>query len=641
MPPQPAPSLISSTAAELRNHAPFDAMDSASLTYLTRRLKLEYFPQGSPILLLDDGIANCLFIVQKGAVVATDNTVIGHSATQTFTDGECFPLEALIARQKPTLTYAAAADTFCYRLGGDAFEHVMDISRDFRHYAVTGLAALVEKSRQRVQSQYTARVADADSLSTPLKALVRRAPISVVPGTPIRRVLQIMQTERVGSVLITDEAMRPLGIFTERDVLDRVALGGISQDAPIDSVMTPDPFTLPSHASVLEAAQAMARFRFRHVIVMEEGRMLGMVSEHDLFSLQRLSLGAIAKAINHAESADRLAEAAGEVRRLAGALLAHGLDAEHLTQFVTTLNDAVVSRVLTLAARTSPPPLAKWCWLGLGSEGRMEQTLSTDQDNAILFDAPDSAAAKDLRPAFLAFAEVANVMLDQCGFPLCRGEIMAKNPRWCLASSEWRDLFGEWMRSANPEALLNAAIFFDFRALAGDMAMADELRVWLNAKVPMHTLFLRQMAINALQVEPPLGILRDFVVDDGRGFPGTIDLKTFGARPFIDAARIFALSTGVSASNTAERLRIAGPRLRMREDEIGALIDAFHFIQLLRLRHQESGMPILSMPQDSPSNSAPNRIDPQQLNPLDRRILRESLRQARMLQSRLKMDYQI
>ena len=628
MPPQPAPSLIASTVAELRRYAPFDAMDTVALTFLVHHLKLEYFPQGSSLLAPDDGVAECLLIVQKGAVTGIDKSDGGDTLAQAFTDGECFPLGAIIARQRPTLTYSAATDTFCYRLDASAFEHVMDISREFRHYAVTGLAALLEKSRQRVQSHYTARVADAGSLSTPLKSLVRRLPITVAPGTPIRRVLEIMQAERIGSVVIADEAMKPLGIFTERDVLDRIALGAIAQDLPIDVAMTPGPFTLPSHAPMFEAAQAMVRLRFRHVIVIEEGRVVGIVSERDLFTMQQLSLGQVAKSIDHADNADELADAATEVRRLASALLAQGMDAEHLTQFVTTLNDALVNRVLTLAIRETPPPPVAWCWLGLGSEGRMEQTLATDQDNAIVFAAADANAAAELRADFLAFAETANVMLDRCGFPLCRGDIMAKNPRWCLSVGEWRETFGEWMRAANPAALLNAAIFFDFRGLAGDVSLADELHAWLNSTVPTQSLFLRQMAINALQVEPPLGFFRDFVVDDGKGFPGTIDLKTFGARPFIDAARILALAAGVSVSNTAERLRIAGPRLRMHEDEVGALVDAFHFVQLLRLRNQETGA------------SHANRIDPQQLNPLDRRILRESLRQARILQSRLKMDYQ-
>ena len=149
------------------------------------------------------------------------------------------------------------------------------------------------------------------------------------------------------------------------------------------------------------------------------------------------------------------------------------------------------------------------------------------------------------------------------------------------------------------------------------------------------------MAQNALQVRPPLGVLRDFVADDSE-LPGTIDLKKHAARPFIDAARLFALRHGVSASNTAERIRLAAPKMRMPAEEAAAIADSFHFIQLLRLRNQEdtSSADANSITGNvQPKN--PNRINPDDLNALDRRILKEALRQARKLQSRLDMDFQL
>jgi CBS domain-containing protein len=337
------------------------------------------------------------------------------------------------------------------------------------------------------------------------------------------------------------------------------------------------------------------------------------------------------------------------VRRLAGALLAQGVGAEQLTQFVTTLNDAVAGRALALAARDNAPPEMPWCWLGLGSEGRMEQTLATDQDNALIFVPPLVECIADARAAFLKFADSANRILDRCGFPLCKGDIMARNPKWCLTPAEWRKTFADWMSTPEPEALLNAAIFFDFRALHGDVELADALRQWLIEQSPSQARFFLLMAQNAVQVRPPLGVLRDFVADDS-DLPGTIDLKKYGVRPFVDAARIFALKHGVSASNTAERIRLAAPKMRMQPEEAAAIIDGFHFIQLLRLRNQDEdtiveqvstyGNAAETTPANPPARN-PNRINPDELNALDRRILKEALRQARKLQSRLELDFQL
>jgi CBS domain-containing protein len=638
MPTQPAPTLMASTIDDLRHHAPFDAMDAGSLQYLAARLSLKYYAKGETLSTPQDGIAKTLFIVQKGSVTGVDGKPGSQDAwALTLTDGECFPVGALIARRASVLTFTAMRDTFCYQLPLADFEHVMDISRPFRDFATRRIAALLEQSRRSVQSQYTSRVSDEQGLASPLKSIIRRTPVTVTPDTLIRGVLERMQSLRIGSVVIADTAGQALGIFTERDVLDRVALLGTPQDAPIEQVMTPTPFSLPGHAPLFEAAQAMARFRFRHVLVMEEGKLIGVVSERDLFTLQRLSLGEIAKSIEHADDVESLARASGDVRRLAGALLAQGVGAEQLTQFVTTLNDAMVGRALALAALEHAPPATPWCWLGLGSEGRMEQTLATDQDNALIFEPLAAQDVAETRAAFLKFADAANRILDQCGFPLCKGGIMARNAKWCLITSEWRKTFSDWLATPHPEALLNAAIFFDFRALHGDTKLADSLRDWLNEQTPSHTMFFRLMAQNAMQVRPPLGVLRDFVADDSES-PGTIDLKKYGARPFVDAARIFALKHGVAASNTAERIRFAAQKMNMSADEAAAIVDGFHFIQLLRLRNQEAPSPADTA---TPPRPNPNRVNPDELNDLDRRILKEALRQARKLQSRLEMDFQL
>ncbi len=649
MPTQPAPSLIASTVADLRRHAPFDAMELSALQALAGKLSLAYFAKGSTLLAPGNEPVKCMFIIQKGAVTGVEpNAQSGQGWALTLSEGECFPVGALIARRPSVLCYSASEDTFCYRLLHEDFEHVMDVSRPFRNFATRRIAALLEQSRRSVQSQYTARISDAHSLANPLRSIIHRDPVTVPPDTPIRVVLERMKALRIGSVVVVDAARSPVGIFTERDVLDRIALAGIPQSSTIDVAMTPNPFSLPAHAALFEAAQAMARFRFRHVLVMEEGKLLGVVSERDLFTMQRLSLGELAKSIEQAAGADSLAHAAGEVRRLATALLAQGVGAEQLTQFVTTLNDSIVSRALALAAADAPPPDTKWCWMGLGSEGRMEQTLATDQDNALIFILPPGASLAATRERFVAFADRVNRILDQCGFPLCKGNIMARNPRWCLTLDEWKDTFLHWMRSANGEALLNAAIFFDFRSLHGDSGLAGELRDWLGPQVAAQPLFVLQMVNNALQVRPPLGLLRDFVKDDGEAgeYPGTIDLKKFGTRPFVDAARIFSLRHGVAASNTADRLRLAAPKMRMHEDEAAAIIEGFHFIQLLRLRNQE-GAALHAATAWGDHHHAdsllpphhPNRIDPDQLNELDRRILKEALRQARKLQSRLELDF--
>jgi CBS domain-containing protein len=317
-------------------------------------------------------------------------------------------------------------------------------------------------------------------------------------------------------------------------------------------------------------------------------------------------------------------------------MMAQGVAPEQLTQFVSTFNDLLTARVVELEFTASgllcTPLHDGLCWMALGSEGRFEQTLNTDQDNALIFVIPAGMDAHQVRAILLPVARRINETLDQCGFPLCKGEVMASNPKWCLSLDEWKHAYSDWIMNGTPEALLHASIFFDFRAIHGEQSLADELRSWLVRVAGGNTRFLHQMAENASHNRPPLGVVRDFVV----GKENKLDLKLNGITPFVDAARIFSLAAGVTPTNTIQRLRASAPKLKIHPAEVEAWIDAFLFIQVLRLRHHDEQSVL-----GATDTALDNLIDPVQLNELDRRILKEAFRQARKLQARLALEYHL
>jgi CBS domain-containing protein len=629
----PPPLLVTATADVLRKHAPFDAMREADLAQLAAGLKLRYFAKDTVILSPDSGPVVSLYIIQRGTVHAEEPTRLSlHTLAATLTDGECFPIGALIAHRATTLRYQAIKDTFCYVLDKARFAVAMARSPEFHEFCTRRLAALLAASTRGTREAYSNRAAEEFTMASPLRNALRHAPVTLPETASLRQVLELMQSRRIGSIVLAGADGRPSGIFTQTDVLNRVALAGQPLDRPVSEVMTRDPATLPAATALSGAAQLMARRGFRHVLVVEDEKLLGVISERDLFGLQRLSMQGLRKDIGRAEDVDTLAFVAREVRELGTAMVAQGVAAEQLTAFVSALNDAVTERAIELALRDHDVAGTGFCWMGLGSEGRNEQTLVTDQDNAIIFPDAGEDDRESTRARLLAFADQVNRALDACGFPLCKGNIMARNPAWCLSLAEWFGRFDDWIRNSDPQALLNASIFFDFRALHGDVALVDRLREFLLANVKDRPVFLRQMAANAVQSRPPLGLFGDIVVEGGEG--GTIDLKKQASRVFVDAVRVLALAAGVGAVSTTERLRAAGPKIRMSDDDVGTAIDAFQFIQMLRLRAQDSldrGAAALE----------PNRIDPATLNSLDRRILREALRQARKLQNRIALDYQL
>lgn len=463
--------------------------------------------------------------------------------------------------------------------------------------------------------------------------MVKRKPVTVTPETSLRDAVQAMSEHRIGSIVVVEpESGRPIGIFTLRDLLHKVAAKSCDLDQMILSVMSDSGLQMLNwRATVYQAALVMARHGIHHVIVVDAaGKLVGIVSQEDIYELQSGGAKAISGAIRSARDVDTLVSAAADIRRLAARTLAEGGAAEALTAQISSLNDHLTVRLIELTQAEFALPKTPWAWLAFGSEGRFEQTLSTDQDNGIVFAAPPEDALL-LRTLFLPFAAEVNRRLDACGFPLCKGNVMASNPELCCSVDEWHGRYSRWLRSTTPQALLESTIYFDFRAIYGDESLADDLRGWLRKHIPENTLFLRFMAQDALRAQPPLGMIRDFAFDDHKDFPHTLDLKIQGTRLFVDVARILALANGIDETSTPERLRAAAANGKFGRDDVGAVIDAFFFLQQLRLRQQETGTPM----------GLSNRVDPEQLNELDRFVLKEALKQAKKLQSRIRLDYHL
>jgi len=620
-----ATSLHRATLELLRQHAPFSAMPEADLMWLVERLSVAYFAQGAALLEPTDAAPEALLIVKQGTVQG--ETAQGQTVLQLAT-GEMFPLGALLAERGAANRYVAASDVFCFSLPRADFHALLGRSVAFNDFCTRRIASLLEQSQRAVQSEYALAQDDESRFSRPLRTLIQREPVWVSPDTPLQQALAMMDAARVGSVMVCSADAQPVGILTLKDVLKRVTLAQVPLSTPVSAVMTASLATLDADAPASDALLLMAQQGIHHVPLLSQGRLAGVVSEKDVFALRRLSMEGISRAMARAESVEQLPVLARDIGELAHSLLAQGMDAENLTAIISSLNDRLTLRLIDLESRTLDLPEVRWCWLALGSEGRMEQTLSTDQDNALIFDAAGEAEVETL----LAFARRVNERLDACGFPLCKGGIMASNPKWCLSARDWQGVFANWIDHGDPEALLHASIFFDFRPLAGDASFALDLRSWLTRAVQKNPRFLRQMAGNALRNRPPLGVVRDFVLSDDAAHPHTLDLKLNGTTPFVDAARIMGLAAGVPQTNTAKRLREAGHALSIPDAELADWNSAFHFLQLLRLRHQHG--------QQRRGIAPDNHLDPDSLNQLDRRILREAFRQARKLQSRLALDYE-
>jgi len=630
----PRPQNTRAIMAFLREHSPFSNMDDSHLAHFAEHASLRFYADGDVVLAPEDGPVTRFYVVKQGRIVGERLRGSNGETEITFeiSIGECFPLAALIGERPTHTLHRASGDTFCLSIENDAFIVLLSESDPFRDFCIRGVSSLLEQVNQNIQSKAMVSIGSGSSLDTPLERYALRNPIVCSPDLPVRKAVARMHDNSVGSIVITDDTRVPKGIFTLRDLRTLVADERAPLDTPIGQVMTPNPCCLTGQADAFEAAMKMAEHHFSHVCVVDdEGRLIGMVSERDLFSLQRVDLVNLARTIGTANQLRTLVDLRADVSRLVDAMLAHGADSGQVVKIITTLNDVTVRRVLELNLMKHDPGIP-FTWLTFGSEGRQEQTLLTDQDNGILFVTPEGMTEDQAREKLLPFADRVNKELAECGFTLCKGNIMASNPKLCLSGDEWDEWFLRFIDASTPQNLVYSSIFLDMRAVFGDREPLEKLLDKVLARIQKNALFQKMLAGNAISRRPPLTMFRGFrYAPDGDR--RSLDLKRQGLAPFVEAARVFALANGVRDANTLERMNQLAKTGVFDPKDAQAWKEAYSLIQAIRMRaHQE---------QLNRNEELSNYINPDDLNPLDRRILRESFRQAQRLQQKLEVTYQL
>ncbi|PKL98382.1 MAG: cyclic nucleotide-binding protein, partial [Gammaproteobacteria bacterium HGW-Gammaproteobacteria-9] len=586
---------IHGTMEFLRKYAPFNQMEPAHLTFLVENCELRFYAEGDCIISPDDGVVQHFYIVKQGRVHGQRPHTAKRGTDTTFEVivGECFPMAALMGERATRTAHLAAEDTFCFLLNKPAFVKLVSSSPVFRDFAMRGVSSLLDLVNQQAQMRAVESLGEQYSLETSIGELALHHPVSCLPSRPLNEAVAMMQQENVGSIVIVDEDLHPQGIFTLRDLRRAIGTGTTDLSQPISQFMTHDPFYLPPDATAFDAAIAMTERHIAHVCVVENGLLQGVISERDLFSLQRVDLVHLAQTIRHADRVDALVVIRSRIAQLVDNMLAHGASSTQITHIVTLLNDHTVCRVIELAIEH------------MGH----------------------------IRGRLLPLAERINRDLDTCGFSLCKGNIMASNPQLCLSRQEWSRRFSSFVREATPENLLGSTIYFDLRSIWGPSEGCEQLRRDLLDEIKGNSLFQRMMADNALRHRPPVGRFRDFVVARKGEGKDTLDLKVQGLTPFVDGGRLLALSNDIGTCNTLERLRKLVEKGVIEKKDGAAYEEAYHFIQQTRMQHHQQ--------QARDELPYSNRLDPDTLNVLDRRILRESFRQAQRLQASLAVRYQL
>jgi CBS domain-containing protein len=462
-----------------------------------------------------------------------------------------------------------------------------------------------------------------------LMDLSLRAPVTASPSLSIQACAALMAKHQVSSLPIVD-GEQLVGIVTDRDLRSRVLAAGLTPDEAVTQVMTAAPKSVHRDARIDDALLVMLEAGIHHLPVMDSNHQLaGVVSAGDLLRSQAPHPLRLVRDIQRAGSAAEVARLSLQAPGVLAALCHQGSEVVEVGRIASMLTDAATRRLLQLAeAELGPAPMA-WSWLAFGSQARMEQGLITDQDNGLLLAAPPDATQSEY---FLQLATRVCDGLNDCGYVYCSGDVMAMK-RWRMPLSEWTRVFDQWMREPEPQSVMNCAIFFDQRCVAGDAELAKRLQQHVLKQAKDSRIFLRFLAAESMQHTPPLGLFRRFLQEEREGEGKGINLKKRGVLPIVDLARVRALEGGLTEVHTEDRIRAAANADIMNADDADDLIHALRFIGNIRLKHQ-----VRCHEQDQ----APNHlVDPDTLSGLHQRYLRSAFGIVRQAHKALALRYQL
>lgn len=423
---------------------------------------------------------------------------------------------------------------------------------------------------------------EADLTAQKVASLMAHEPITVPATLSIRAAAELMRDNRVSSLGVTEEG-RFAGLVTVRDFTNKVLAGGMSPETAVGAVMTRDPVTLPPSALGSDVLHIMLERRIGHLPVVENGALVGMVTQTDLTRFQAVSSAQFVRDAAMATDVAQLAAVTARIPRLLAQLVGAHNAHEVVTRLITDIADTVTRRLLWLAEQSLGPAPVPYLWLACGSQGRQEQTGVSDQDNCLILS--DEVTEGDM-PYFAALAKFVSDGLDGCGYVYCPGDMMATNPRWCQPVRVWREYFAGWVARPDPMAQMLASVMFDLRPIGGEPALFLALQEETLALAAKNSIFVAHMIQNSLKHAPPLGLLRGFATIRSGEHKNHIDMKHQGVVPVADLARVYALIGRLAPANTRARLEAAEAAGVISASGARDLIKAYDLIARTRLEHQ-------------------------------------------------------
>ncbi len=573
---------------------PFDLLGDNELEQVMEKMDIAYYPKET-VLIAPSLVTVALYIIIKGAV----SELIDDDPHNVYGEGDSFDANTLIYNESHS-RFVVQEDLICYELPKEHFLNLLQDISAFKNFYMQDFATKHQQLKARhAQSDLT------PFMVARVEEIFLHVPCVVEDDTTIFDALTQMSALKAKAILVRREGS--YGIVTDTNLRRNVLLGSLTTLHPIGDIATFPIITIEKQDFLFNALLLFTKHAIKRLVVMDEGAVVGILEQLDLLSHFASHSHLIAIQIDKAQGVEQLGRIGRDLFHLIQSLSSKGVKVRYISKLVSELNVKMMQKVFELSV---PEHLRSQCaLLIMGSEGRGEQLLRTDQDNALLI---AEGCEEDFEPYMVDF----NAKLKVLGFPDCPGGVMVTNPYWRRSESGYRMLIDGWMDTLDAEALQSLCIFLDARAIAGETSLLLHVKQYLTTRFDGHTDNLAHIAKAALEFETPISHIFGFVYGSNE-HKSEIDIKKGGIFAIVHGIRTLSLEYKIEETNTIERIKELNNRGVFDKSFAAELMEAYDTLLGIRMRYR--------LRQANPFEGA-NYINPKKLEKIERDLLKESFR---------------
>jgi CBS domain-containing protein len=584
----------------LKDFPPFNALEEEQLMTICEQVKIGYYEVDDYIFEKDEGLHDAFYVVKDGAVGIFRE---GNVLVDECDEGDIFGLRALIRQSDYRLSAKAIEESIVYAISSGLLEKYITSNIDASKFIMASFASNnlnphLDREKGRLYSLEGEFSQQTDHLVYIQTVTYRKTPVICQEDTQIEAAARTMTEKKVGSIIITKDSL-PKGIITDKDLRTKIATGKFSISDKVLQIMSSPVITVSENISIAEAQITMLRNKITHLCITKDGTMdsklVGVLSEHDLVVSQSNNPSFLIKEVKRALTAENLRDVRHKAQDLMQRYLDQHIPVSFVSKIISAINEAITEKVIELSLdEMNAQPPTTFAWFSLGSQGREEQLLLTDQDNAIVFTDVPAEKYDETKSHFLKLARMVTEKLNVVGFEFCPAEMMADNPKWCLSLSEWKDQFKDWITRPDEDKIMLSTIFFDYDCVYGDAHLVDQMSESIFQSIERYGIFLNFLALNAIKNPPPLSFFRQFLVEHSGEHKDLFDIKARAMMPLVDAARLLVLSQNIKDhNNTLKRFEKLSELEPQNKELYSACMDAFKILLRFRtvegLKHNDSG----------------------------------------------------